>query len=41
MYNAQGKRGIWFLGSAASLESTQDVMEYNKLLLRNMKPLTC
>ena len=32
------KHSVWFIGSVASLESTQDVTEYNKMLLRLMKP---
>ena len=34
----QGREGIWFAGSSVSFESLSAVMEYNKLLLRQMVP---
>ncbi|XP_057317655.1 uncharacterized protein LOC130662748 [Hydractinia symbiolongicarpus] len=33
----QGKYGIWYIGSSVSFESVKSVIEYNKLLLKNMK----
>ena len=32
----QGKYGMWYIGSSVSFESVTSVVEYNKLLLRNM-----
>ena len=34
----QGREGIWYAGSSVSFESLSAVMEYNKLLLRQMVP---
>ena len=34
----QGSRGVWYSGTSVSYESIRGVMEYNKLLLRNMLP---
>ena len=32
----QGKYGMWYIGSSVSFESVKSVVEYNKLLVRNM-----
>jgi len=38
MFDIQGKRKTWFIGSSVSFEAVRSVMEYNSLLLRNMIP---
>ena len=32
----QGKYGMWYIGSSVCFESVKSVLEYNKLLLKNM-----
>jgi len=36
VFDLQGKRRTWFAGASVSFESIRGVMEYNKLLLRQM-----
>jgi len=38
VFRMQGSRGIWYSGASVSHESIRSVMEYNKLLVRNMVP---
>ena len=33
----QGRYGMWYIGSSVSFESVKSVVEYNKMLVRNMK----
>ena len=40
VFSEQGRRGLWYCGSSVSHESIRGVMEYNKLLLRNMADTT-
>ena len=36
----QGKHKMWYIGSSVSFESLKSVVEYNKLLLSLMKPIS-
>ena len=33
----QGKYGMWYIGSSVCFDSVKSVLEYNKLLLKNME----
>ena len=33
----QGRYGMWYIGSSVSFESVKSVVEYNKMIVRNMK----
>ena len=35
----QGLHGMWYIGSSVSFESVKSVVEYNKLIVENMKPV--
>ena len=38
VFRMQGRNGIWYSGASVSHESIRSVMEYNKLLVKNMVP---
>ena len=38
VFQIQGQRRMWYAGSSVSFESIRSVMEYNKLLIRQMRP---
>ena len=38
VFGMQGQQRTWYAGSSVSFESVRSVMEYNKLLLKQMVP---
>ena len=35
----QGRHGMWYIGSSVCFESVKSVVEYNRLIVENMKPV--